>query len=143
MRWLHSFRPRHLLRPQLRLWSSAFLVGIVAGLAALVFYVACQVVVHYTLGMLAGYRPAEPSGESPLPWLPEIATTFRPLMLVVVPTVGGLICGLIVFTLAPEAEGHGTDAVIASYHHHRGQIRPIVPLVKLVASAITLGTGGA
>jgi CIC family chloride channel protein len=59
-----------------------------------------------------------------------------------IPTLGGLVSGFIVFTLAPEAEGHGTDAAIAAYHHKQGFIRPIIPLVKIVASAITLGTGG-
>ena len=49
---------------------------------------------------------------------------------------------MLVYTLAPEAEGHGTDSVIAAYHYHQGQIRPRVPLVKIVASALTLGTGG-
>ena len=58
------------------------------------------------------------------------------------PTVGGLLSGLLVYSLAPEAEGHGTDAVIAAYHRRQGQIRPRVPLVKIVASALTLGTGG-
>ena len=58
------------------------------------------------------------------------------------PTVGGLLSGILVFTLAPEAEGHGTDSVIAAYHYHQGQIRPRVPLVKIIASALTLGTGG-
>jgi CIC family chloride channel protein len=62
--------------------------------------------------------------------------------LLLIPTLGGIVSGVLVFTLAPEAEGHGTDAVIAAYHHHQGQIRPRVPLVKIVASAITLGTGG-
>ena len=63
-------------------------------------------------------------------------------MLVLLPAVGGLLSGLIVYKFAPEAEGHGTDAAIAAYHHHQGQIRARVPLVKLVASAFTLGFGG-
>ena len=50
--------------------------------------------------------------------------------------------GLLVYSLAPEAEGHGTDAVIAAYHSPQGQIRPRVPLIKIVASALTIGTGG-
>src|SRR4029077_19021056 len=53
-----------------------------------------------------------------------------------------ILSGVIVYTLAPEAEGHGTDAAISAYHYHQGQIRPRVPLVKIVASALTLGTGG-
>jgi CIC family chloride channel protein len=66
----------------------------------------------------------------------------RPWLLLVIPTLGGILSGFLVFTLAPEAEGHGTDAAIAAYHHHQGQIRPRVPLVKIVASALSLGTGG-
>jgi CIC family chloride channel protein len=66
----------------------------------------------------------------------------RPWLLLVIPTLGGILSGLIVFTLAPEAEGHGTDAAIAAYHYHQGHIRPRVPVVKLIASALTLGTGG-
>ena len=56
--------------------------------------------------------------------------------------IGGLASGLLVFSVAPEAEGHGTDSVIAAYHYRQGQIRPRVPLVKILASSITLGTGG-
>src|SRR5262249_5384167 len=41
-----------------------------------------------------------------------------------------------------EAEGHGTDSVIAAYHLHQGRVRPRVPLVKIVASALTIGSGG-
>ena len=55
---------------------------------------------------------------------------------------GGLISGLIVFTLAPEAEGHGTDAAIEAFHERGGRIRSRIPLIKLVASAITIGSGG-
>ena len=56
--------------------------------------------------------------------------------------MGGLLSGFLVFTFAPEAEGHGTDSVIDAYHRKQGQIRPRVPLIKIVASAITIGTGG-
>src|SRR5262249_24050735 len=100
----------------------------------------CQVVSHYALEELAGYQPVSPGGEPPL--LHSEAKDLRPLLLLLIPTIGGLLSGLLVFTLAPEAEGHGTDAAIAAYHYHQGQIRPRVPLVKIVASALTLGTGG-
>ena len=69
-------------------------------------------------------------------------TGFRPWMLLIVPTVGGLVSGFLVFRFAPEAEGHGTDAAIAAYHTGKGYIRPRVPLIKLVASVLTIGTGG-
>jgi H+/Cl- antiporter ClcA len=55
---------------------------------------------------------------------------------------GGLLSSLPVFAPAPEAEGHGTDAVIATLHRRGETIRMWVPLVKLIASAITTGTGG-
>ena len=56
--------------------------------------------------------------------------------------LGGLISGFIVFRFAPEAEGHGTDAAIGAYHHGPRRIRARIPLVKIVASAITIGSGG-
>jgi chloride channel protein, CIC family len=56
--------------------------------------------------------------------------------------VGGLISGILVFTWAPEAEGHGTDAMIRAFHRGSGVIRTRVPLIKAVASIITIGTGG-
>jgi CIC family chloride channel protein len=121
----------------------AALVGVVAGLGAIVFYVATRVADHYALGMLAGYSPEpRPGGEATLAWLPAVAHPFWPWLLLVIPTVGGMLSGWLVFTFAPEAEGHGTDSVIAAYHYKQGQIRPRVPLIKIIASSITLGTGG-
>jgi CIC family chloride channel protein len=61
---------------------------------------------------------------------------------IAVAAVGGLLSGFIVYTWAPEAEGHGTDAAIKAYHYDAGRIRPRVPLIKLITSALTLGTGG-
>lgn len=128
------------LRPQARLLGLALGVGIFAGLGAIVFYVACQAVVYVALDAGAGYHPHHPGGEPPL-WA-ETAQTFRPWLLLIIPTIGGILSGWLVFTFAPEAEGHGTDAAIASYHFRQGYIRPRVPLIKIVASALTIGTGG-
>src|SRR5438093_8111925 len=63
-------------------------------------------------------------------------------LVVLIPAVGGLISGVLVFTLAPEAEGHGTDAMIRAFHRGGGTIRARVPVIKGVASIITIGTGG-
>ena len=63
-------------------------------------------------------------------------------MMLWIPALGGLISGLIVFNFAPEAEGHGTDAMIDSFHRKKGVIRRRVPLIKTIASAITIGSGG-
>jgi CIC family chloride channel protein len=118
------------------------LVGVIAGVGGIAFYAACQIVSHFALDAVAGYRPPGPGGEPALPWLAETGRPFAPWLLLVVPVAGGLLSGALVFTLAPEAEGHGTDAAIAAYHWGNGVIRPRVPLVKIVASALTLGSGG-
>ncbi len=130
-------------RAQVRLFALSGLVGIVAGVGAIGFYVATRVAERDALGVAAGYeaRP-RPGGESPMPWLPEPAKTLNPWLLILIPTIGGLLSGALVYTFAPEAEGHGTDSVIAAYHYKQGQIRPRVPLIKIVASALTIGSGG-
>ncbi len=56
--------------------------------------------------------------------------------------LGALASAIIVYTLEPEAEGGGTDAAVHAYHHRAGIIRPRVAVVKAIASAILLGTGG-
>jgi chloride channel protein, CIC family len=144
LRWFPEFLEltRRRFRSQGRLLATSVVVGIVAGLGAVLFSSLCNIVVHFTLDSIVGYRADGPANEPRLDWLHETATTFRPLLLLVVPTIGGLLSGFIVFSIAPEAEGHGTDAVIASYHYRDGQIRARVPLVKIVASALTIGTGG-
>jgi CIC family chloride channel protein len=118
----------------------SMVVGVFAGLGAIVFYLAGEVVFRFALTDLGGYSPIKAGGETPL-FDPSL-TPLRPWLLVLIAAVGGLLCGLIVYTFAPEAEGHGTDAVIRAFHHRDGAIRPRVPLVKLIASALTLGTGG-
>jgi CIC family chloride channel protein len=142
LRWFPEFLElsHRRLRPQARLLGLSLVVGVISGLGAIAFYAACQLVFHFALDAGAGYHPPAPGGEPPL--FAETGAELRPWLLLVIPALGGLASGLLVFTLAPEAEGHGTDAAIAAYHFRQGQIRPRVPLVKIVASALTLGTGG-
>ncbi|GAB6886581.1 chloride channel protein [Desulfothermus okinawensis JCM 13304] len=115
-------------------------IGIIAGLGSVIFQFLCDAGMHYLLDMLAGYRPEGPKGE--IPFFPHTNTPFNRWMLLVLPTLGGFISGFIVYTFAPEAEGHGTDAAIEAYHKKGGLIRPQVPIVKTIASAITLTSGG-
>lgn len=115
-------------------------VGVVAGLGAVLFYVMCQLGLHFLLDTLAGYRPDHPYGEPPL--FADTLTPFRRWVLVLVPALGGLISGFIVYKFAPEAEGHGTDSAIDAYHNRQGRIRGRVPIVKAISAAITLGSGG-
>lgn len=113
-------------------------IGIVAGLGAIAFYLAIDLVAEAALGRAVGYEPPSPLGEG----AHGITGMARPWLLPLVTALGGLIAGLVVFKLAPEAEGHGTDSAIDAIHHRQGRIRGRIPLVKLVASAITIGTGG-
>ena len=152
VQWLHRLigwppqivkLSRSRIQRQVRLLGLAILVGIVAGVGAIGFYIATRVVEHYALGVVVGYYPEpHPGGEPAISWPPAPDHPFYPWLLLLVPAIGGLASGILVFTVAPEAEGHGTDSVIAAYHNRQGQIRPRVPLVKIFASALTIGTGG-
>jgi CIC family chloride channel protein len=66
----------------------------------------------------------------------------RPWLLLLVLPLAGLLVGWIVRTFAPEAEGHGTDAVINAYHRERAVLRKRIVPVKLIASMLTIGSGG-
>ncbi|MBK8978408.1 MAG: chloride channel protein [Planctomycetes bacterium] len=116
------------------------LVGVVAGVGAIVFNLCCEVVSHFLIDGWAGYRPASPPGEHH--FLEHTGTPFWIWWLPVTAALGGLLSGLIVRRFAPEAAGHGTDAAIHAYHEKQGRISAKVPLVKIVASALTIGSGG-
>ncbi len=117
-----------------------FVIGIIAGLGSIVFHYLCQLGVHYFLDLMAGYRPPAPAGEHHL--FPPSETSFNQWILLLLPAAGGLVSGWLVYTFAPEAEGHGTDAAIDAYHRKGGYLRSRVPIIKTIASAITLTTGG-
>jgi CIC family chloride channel protein len=115
-------------------------VGVVAGLGAAGFQYLLALAKHHFLDGMAGYRPSGPLGEAPL--FPDTGRPLSRFVLVLLPALGGLVSGIFVYLLAPEAEGHGTDAAIDAYHHRDGKIRTRVPFVKAIASALTMGTGG-
>lgn len=115
-------------------------IGIVSGLGASAFFYLLEWGKYYCLEYLAGYETAKPAGEH----LVEIAVhgPMLPWVLLLMPIVGGLLSGFIVYTWAPEAEGHGTDALIDAFHNKQGVIRTRVPYIKSIASIITLASGG-
>ncbi len=115
-------------------------VGIIAGCGAIIFHYLCQIGQHIFLDHIAGYRPPCAAGERHL--FPPSDTPFNRWILLFLPALGGLISGWIVYKFAPEAEGHGTDAAIEAYHEKGGFVRGRIPIVKTIASAITLSTGG-
>ncbi|MET1102344.1 MAG: chloride channel protein [Pyrodictiaceae archaeon] len=121
-------------------------IGIAAGLFATFFYVLLELVTS-TVAYLLG---------APVPSFTKYADlsvalidafkmgTSRYILLLVPPIMllGALVSSIIVYRYAPEAEGHGTDAAIRGFHRAAGILRVRVPIVKAVASALTIGTGG-
>ncbi len=114
-------------------------VGVIAGLGALAFRWALGAATQVLLVGIGGYTPATTIGEGGGTPASDFA---RPWAVPLTVALGGLIAGVLVHALAPEARGHGTDAAIHAIHHDPGGIRARVAGVKLVASAITIGSGG-
>jgi len=97
-----------------------FIVGIIGGVSALAFQTTLTLT-ETVFGHVRLYLP-----------LGVVASLF----------CGGLLSGFLVYSLAPEAEGHGTDAVIGAIHKRWSRIRMSTGIVKLLASALTIGSGG-
>ncbi len=132
---LKDFSFRHVSR-----WFFlAFAVGILTGIAAIIFNLMLIYFEKFFLINFTGLIQPLPHGEKG-----EILTVSagNPILRVFMPAFGGLLVGWLVYKIAPETAGHGTDAVIESFHKKRGLMRPIVPVVKMITSTITLGTGG-
>lgn len=103
----------------------AVLAGLGVGGAYLVF--------HYLIGLVQelGFVRAAV-------WLSPLGRFY----VILIPALGGLLVGPLVVFLAPEAKGHGVPEVMEAVALRGGRIRPIVALVKSVASAVTIGSGG-
>ena len=114
-------------------------IGVIAGLGAVVFYLALKYAGEYLLGDLGGYRPPTAAGDGG----DRGSTGFsRPWAIPLVTFGGALVSAVIVAKLAPEAEGHGTDSAIEAVHTDPRSIRARAVLVKMVSSALTIGSGG-
>ena len=98
------------------MWTLYFIgIGIIAGIGAIIFHYLCQVGIHIFMDLVAGYRPPAPAGEHHL--FPPSTREFNRWILLLLPAFGGILSGWLVYTFAPEAEGHGTDAAINAYHN--------------------------
>lgn len=124
----------------IRWLGMAIVIGIVAGIAAIVFNLLVEVAYRYVVTQFVGIGPDHVAGEHQL--FDFHSPSIYVWLLIPVMTIGGLVTGYIVYTFAPEAEGHGTDGVIDAFHNRKGFVPIKVPIVKIIASAITLGTGG-
>ncbi|VAX26251.1 Chloride channel protein [hydrothermal vent metagenome] len=103
----------------------AVVVGLASGISAFIFKHMIDGVYHFCCS-------AEPSSSlSSGHW-------FR----VFLPAIGGLLGGLVIYFFAKEAKGHGVPEAIYALRRRGGRGRPRVVLVKSVASAFTIGTGG-
>jgi CIC family chloride channel protein len=118
----------------LRMWLAAVLVGMVAGLGAIVFR-ALIALFHNALFLgqfSATYDANVHTPASPWGWL-----------VILVPVVGAAGVAFLVTAFAPEAKGHGVPEVMDAIYYNEGRIRPVVALIKSLASALSIGSGGA
>ncbi len=72
----------------------------------------------------------------------DIARTLSPLLLLAIPALGGAIVGPLVWRFAREARGHGIPKVMEAVATRGGVIRPRVVVLKTLASALSIGSGG-
>lgn len=115
------------------------LIGVIGGLGAVAFYELLKLSTWFFLHLLVGYNAPGPRGEGAV----HASAWFgRPWAVPLVVGLGGLLAGVLVYRFAPDAEGHGTDAAIHAVHENPRGIRVRTVIVKLFASALTIGSGG-
>lgn len=106
---------------QIKMFTLGAIVGVVSGITAVLF--------RYLIIAFSTIFVMIPAMLGVVGWL-------------IIPVIGGLIVGFIVERYAPEAKGHGVPEVIEAYVLHDGKMRVRVPLLKSLASAICIGSGG-
>lgn len=108
------------------------LVALVIGLGGGLFAVAFRKLIG--LGNQVAWHDAEYT----IDWIRSLPAWWK----IVVPAVGGLICGLIIYYFAREAKGHGVPEVMEAVALRGGRIRPRVVIAKMLASATSIASGG-
>ncbi len=119
-----AFLSRLRLSPVQTTFAFAAVIGVVSSLGAYVFRRLLLLVEGFC--RLGSVTSCQTLG----PWL------------ILIPAAGGLLVGPIIYLFAREAKGHGVPEVMAAVLKRGGRIRPAVAIVKTIASAITIGTGG-
>ncbi len=112
----------------------ALVVGAGAGLGAALF----REMVFGATWLVTGHNQFGQQGHAASSHLPGLGIWF----VLIVPVLGGLIYGPLIYRYAREARGHGVPEVMLAVAENGGRIRPQVTVVKAVASAITIGVGG-
>ncbi|MFW9990700.1 MAG: chloride channel protein [Candidatus Odinarchaeota archaeon] len=118
------------LSPRVRLNILAILVGIVAGFGSWVFRLTIDF--SYYIFFVFPQDTFESMGLSGFNWLPFL----------VVPIVGGIAVGILITKVSRETKGHGVPEVMEAVALHGGKMSIRVPFIKIIASAITIGSGG-
>lgn len=122
----------HELTLQMALLS--IILGLLCGVGAVIFRGLIGLI--HNLAFLGEFSPQYDASV-------HTATNHWGAWIILVPVLGSLLVVYIVKRFAPEAKGHGVPEVIGAIYYKRSIIRPVVALAKAVASAITIGTGGA
>lgn len=119
---------------RLGLFFVAILVGVGAGLGAAAF----RYLIFGFTWLATGHDEFGQHGWVPSGHLPALGVGFY----VVIPVMGGLLYGPLISRFAREARGHGVPEVMIAVAENGGRIRPQVTVVKALASALCIGTGG-
>jgi chloride channel protein, CIC family len=109
------------------------IVGLLAGYGAIaVSKLINLVTILATQAQIVGGHPQISSSLANLPewWI------------ILLPMVGGLIVGPLIYYFSRESKGHGVPEVMEAVALRGGKIRPRVAFIKAITSAITIGTGG-
>ncbi len=111
----------------------AILIGLVAGLGAVVFR-----------SLIAAFHNLLFLGQFSFNYDANVHTPPSPwgFLVIFVPVVGAAGVAFLVGRFAPEAKGHGVPEVMDAIYYDNGIIRPIVALIKSLASALSIGSGG-
>jgi CIC family chloride channel protein len=123
--WLGSLLEQWQLPPEVIMVGMALLVGAGTGLGAVTFRYLIQAVAW------VGYS-----------WFPHQIEGWGKAYVVIIPVIGGLLVGPLIYFFAREAKGHGVPEVMEAVALRGGRIRPIVALIKSLASALCIGSGG-
>jgi len=107
-------------------------LGVIVGLAAGFGAVGFRHLINFFQTLAYG-SPSE---------LLDVVKTIPWTIKVWIPAAGGLLVGPLVYFLAREAKGHGVPEVMEAVALRGGVIRKRVVLVKTLASAISISTGG-
>ncbi|MHB8532525.1 MAG: chloride channel protein [Solirubrobacteraceae bacterium] len=132
-RWRDRLR-RSATHESTALTALALLVGAGAGAGAVGFR---YMILGFT-ELFTGHRDYSSAGHAANALVPGLGMWF----VLGAPVIGGLIYGPLVSRFAPEARGHGVPEVMYAINRLGGRMRPQVPIVKSLASAICIGSGG-